>query len=226
MSKAPFPNPLDVATLEAFCHPVPGNDLAAPVRIGAEIVAANGFLALRAHRGRWLDADFPEPSAGQLRRIDALPWESAAHLPEFWKPLELIKAHLFRFAPIGPWAIDKHGHPTERLCATPVWKCGDAHPVRLSFLQLISRLPRAEVFVGPQGNRRPLYFRCTGARGIVAADVRLETFSFSVFQPTTDRMDGSLVYATTRKPTEAAPRPPMALLPEQKPWPPVDMTDA
>lgn len=224
--KASFPNPLDEATLAAFCHPIPSHALAKPLRIGGEILAGNGYLCLRAHRGRWLDSDFPEAAPEQQARLETLKWGVIERLaPAHWQPLAMRKPLLFKFAPFHLWAYDQHDQPTGKCHPCPIWKCGDAHPVRLSILQLISRLPNAQVWTGPQAARQPLYFRCTGARGIVAADNRLDEYSFSIFQPSTDRLDGSLVYASADPARESKPRLPAPLLPGQRPWPPPEPCD-
>lgn len=225
--KVPFPNPMTEDVLAAFCHPVPTHALDRPIRIGTEIIAGNGYVCLRAHRGRWFDDEFQEASEAQKKRIESLTWGTIDQLDAgHWIPMESVKPQLFKFAPLALWAIDKHGHPTGKCHPCPIWKCGNSHPVRLSLLQLISRLPRAEVWTGPQSARQPLYFRCTGARGIIAADTLLDLFSFSILQPTTDRMDGSLVYRRNEAPKTETQRQPAALLPGQKPWPPADLSDA
>lgn len=193
--KAPFPNPLTEDVLAAFCHPSPAHPLARPVRIGAEIIAGNGYVCLRAHRGRWFDDEFPEASDQQRQRIEKLSWSKFDTLdPACWEPLDDVRGNIYRFAPIAFWADTKPGQPIGKPSPTPIWKCGYAAPVRLSLLQLIARLPRCEVFTGPQDRSHPLYFRCTGARGIVAADPRLETTSWKIFQPHYDQMADRVVH--------------------------------
>lgn len=180
-SKTPFPNPLDEATLAAFCHPCI-HALSRPALVGSEVIAANGYIALRAHRGRWLDSDFDAPSPEHHARIQRLNWDAFDSLdPGKWDKLDDVRGQIYRTATISFWATNAENVPTGRPSATPIWKVGKAAPVRLSLLQLIARLPRCEVYTGPQTPTQPLYFRCTGARGIIAVDPRLEIHSWHLF---------------------------------------------
>jgi hypothetical protein len=231
--KTPFPNPLTEDVLGAFCHPIPTHALARPVRIGAEIIAGNGYVCLRAHRGRWFDEEFPEATAEQQARIEALFWGKFDTLdPQCWEALDDVRGELYRHSPIAIWAIDKHG-PTGKPSPTPIWKSGTCAPVRLSLLQLIARLPRCEVFTGSQDPSHPLFFRCTGARGIIAADPRLTTTSWKIFQPRFDQMDNCLVHQRKKDPTpwiQKTLKPGdrqtwSPTLPGNTPWPPPEPID-
>jgi hypothetical protein len=232
--KAPFPNPLDEATLAAFCHPVITHALARPVRTEKEIIAANGYLCLRAHRGRWFDEEFQEPACPVRARIDSLPWKRFEILPEAnWFPLDDVRGDIYRQPPIGFWAVAKDSSATGKPAPTPIWKCGTCSPVRLSLLQLIARLPRCEVFTGSQDSSQPLFFRCSGARGIIAADPRLTTTSWKIFQPRFDQMDNCMVHQRKKDPTpwiQKTLKPGdrqtwSPTLPGQRPWPPPEPID-
>jgi hypothetical protein len=180
--KTLFPNPLDEATLAAFCHPSPRHPFHKPVLSDGDVLAANGYVALRAHRGRWLDSDFDGPTPAQTLRLDRLAWSAFDTLrSNCWDATDDQKGMIFRSGPIGFWAVDEDSSATGKPSPTPIWKVGSAAPVRLSLLQLIARLPRCEVFTGPQAPNQPLYFRCTGARGIIAVDARLELTSCHLF---------------------------------------------
>ncbi len=187
MSKTPFPHPLHIGTLEAFCHPAPGHLLSAPHVTGSgresEVLAGNGYLAIRVSRGLWLDSDFAPPPADFIPRFDSLPWARFTDLnPEEWRPLADVRTQLFRKASLSPWL----GH---RVAPSPVWIVAESHRVRLSHLQLISRLPRAEVWCGHATNSDPLFLRFTAGIGIIARDATLHDprqppkIAFSILSP-------------------------------------------
>lgn len=190
-SRQPFPNPLDEAVLAAFCHPSERHPFHRPVLIDGDVIAANGYVALRAHRGRWLDSDFQGPTPAQAARLDRLAWSAFDTLKaDCWDATDSQKGQIFRSGLIGFWTDSGPAKPSP----TPIWKIGNCAPVRLSLLQLIARLPRCEVYTGPQSPTQPLYFRCTGARGIIAVDPRLELTSWHLFAHTTyDAMSDRVV---------------------------------
>lgn len=225
-SKTKIPYPLQLGALEAFAHPAPGNVFSIPMwgEDGSALVA-NGFIGLEVSRGLWLKSDFPPASSEYLQRFRALEWQRFRTLTEVdWQPLEDIRGDLYRQAPLAPWT-DKH-----RCAPSPVWRVNGVFLCRLSHLQMIARLPRCEVYLGPMGAASPLLFRFSGGRGMLAADSRLQLSSWEVFTPRRHE-DGSLVErsAPIRNPYGAAGSPPETgfFAPVADPgapdWPPGEM---
>lgn len=206
--KSDFPYPLTECALPEFCNPALGHVLSKPVRDAAEIIAGNGFVVLRAHRGRWLDSDFPRASAAFLERINKIPWGRFESLSDDrWRDLCGVRQMIDRRGSIGFWQDG-----TAKVSPSPVWRVGSVY-VRLSLLQLIARLPRVAV-AWTEDLDSPLWFRFTGGRGAVAHDRRLTLSSFSIFQPLVDPM-GRIVSP------EKAPAPTWGF----KNWPPQDQSE-
>lgn len=221
MTPDPFGNPLPSVALDAFA--LPGRQMhpfSRPMRGDGEIMAANGYMALRAYRGHWLDRDYPNADAAFLERLNRLPWERyQAIRPEAWRPIDSI-ADKLRFR--GTLALWQAG--TTRLSPSPVWRVG--RPLaRLSMLQLLARLPRCEL-AWQEFPESPLWFRCSGARGCIAHDPKLTLASFDVWQPRTDVLTGQLM--PDRPPSRpkrnfGTPPPPEPTLDD---WPPTPTPDA
>jgi hypothetical protein len=166
-----------------FCHPAEWHDFAKPARHEGEIIAGNGYLCLRAHRGGWIDHEIPPALPDFLERIRKIPWSRFDSIKDAsWRSLGDVRAQLFDRAPIAPW----NGH---RMAPTPIWLV-DEIPVRLSLLQLISRLPRCEVATGLTNSCDPLFFRFSGGRGAIARDPKLCLASFQIFAPQRDIFTG------------------------------------
>lgn len=174
VSKKGFPYPLQMGSLEAFCHPDDGHELGRPFWDAGEAVAASGYVAVRVDRGLWHESDFERLPARVAQRLGALPWGSlpwAVKDAGNWR--DLAEANLFKFGAVGAWL---KGKPAP----TRVVRVNDLHLVRLSFLQLVARLPRVQVYMGVS---EMLLFRFSGGVGIVAKDARLTEAGFSVLTP-------------------------------------------
>lgn len=185
--KLPFPYPLQLGALEEFCHPHPGHMLAAPHVSGtgreSVVFVGNTYIALRVSNGLWMDSDFAPPPAGFLDRLEKLPWGRHGQLKDTeWRALQDVRPFLFRRAPISPWLH-------HRVAPSPVWSLAEQHLVRLCHLQLISRLPRCEVWCGEASRMEPLFFRFSSGAGILAWDKTLHdpqtapAPAFSIFNP-------------------------------------------
>ncbi len=176
-----FPYPLPQYALAEFCGTRAGFLLSAPVRQEREILAGNGYLAIRCHRGGWIDHEFAAASASYLARFEALPWGRWEQLGDDWRALDL--GSLCRRGRIDYWI-------NHRPAPSPVWRVGSA-VVRLSMLQQVARLPRCEVNWTPDQDT-PLFFRFSGGRGMIARDARLTLWSYALFQPRVDCLSGEL----------------------------------
>jgi hypothetical protein len=213
------PYPLPAEALLDYCRPVAGHPFAAPLRHAGAILAANGYLALRATRGGWLDDDYAEASPEAAARLARLPWARLEHLcqqPE-WRRLSELGSELAARGALRLWAADGG------LAPSPVWAVADAGRIRLSVLQLIARLPRAELWTGGGGVLEPVFFRFSGGAGIVPLEERLSRPGLRparrIFAPERDAL-GTIVRAP--RPTEAQARAytgPRTLLPN---WPPAE----
>jgi hypothetical protein len=205
-----FPYPLPATALEEFRHPEDWHGLRHIVRHGDEVLAGNGYVAIRCERGRWLDADFREAPGQFLERFGKLPWHAFPRGCELWRPLADVASVLNERAAHGLWLRG-------RLAPSPVWRVGGVL-VRLSMLQLVARLPRAEVN-WTDHPESPLWFRFSGGHGLIARDARLTLESRAIFQPREDVLSGGL------EKRKAAPG---TLRLQHGPgwnWPPVDKTE-
>jgi hypothetical protein len=209
-----FGYPLPECALAEFCCRKPGA-LARPMRHAGEMIAANGYVALRAYRGSWLEREHPEATPEFLARVNALPWERYKALAaDDWRALADVRALLYKR---GRMAMLRTG--TARLAPSPVWRVGSVL-VRLTLLQLIDRLPRCEVWAGAAAPGDPLWFRFTGGRGAIAADARLKESSFSIFQPVFNEWTGQF---EKFRPGNAGK---VCLpIPYKTPWPPADTSE-
>lgn len=182
--KTPFRFPLLAGDVASFCHPSPMHELHEPHILDGDLVAGNGFLAIKAARGRWMASDFTPAAEGFICRLARLPWGTFPPDDGEWRALDDVRGHLFRFATHSVWR-DNH-----TLAPSPVWEIGGQHNIRLSHLQHLSRLPQCEVYAGAQCRDSPAYFRYNGGRVIVPTDQRLTTHSFSIFAPRYDIFTG------------------------------------
>lgn len=206
-----WPYPLPQAALAEFCHPGAWHVFAAPARGDSEIMACNGYLALRAHRGAWLDREIPAASADFMERFGKIPWGRYVKIrDEAWRPLGELRAKLEFHGRIEPWL---KGRPAP----SPVWRV-DEFRVRLAWLQLIARLPRCEVATGQATDDCPLFFRFSGGRGAILPDSRMGTPAFTIFEA------GKDIFTGERQ--ERRQGPGMRLEQPGVNWPPVDLTDA
>lgn len=186
-----FGYPLPVEALGAFCHPEPWHALCRPVRSGTEVLAGNGYLALRVERGRWLPADFQQGSAEVLGRFGKIPWGTFPQASENWKALHEVEAQIFSHGEIHPWK-------ESGLAPTPIWRVANEINVRLSFLQLVAKLPRAEVWVGSTSGVAPLWFRFSGGLGMIARERGIQPGEWTgrawgIFRPGYDPLTGEKI---------------------------------
>jgi hypothetical protein len=178
MSRTPsFPNPLDEAAFRQFAHPDPASPLHPLPGItlpdGTRAIAAgNGYIALQATRALVLWSDLPQPAPEFLTRWLSLPWERyPAQAPAAdWRPVDTFRASLYKRGTLAPWQEKRHAP-----APAPVVQVA-SHLLRLSHLQLISRLPACQIHTRWQGNPQPghaLWFRFAGGHGVIPQDSRL-----------------------------------------------------
>lgn len=217
MSKAPFLFPIRAGDIALLCHPDPTHPLAAPHFIDGDLTAGNGYFATKARRGLWLESDFTPAEYEAKERLSNLPWHNVPETdhPD-WQSLDDIRGMLYRFGWINPWT-DKH-----RPAPCPIWKLGHSL-IRLSHLQLIARLPKAQVYAGHLTVTCPAFFRFNDGYGIIPQDRSLKAYSREIFAPQYDMFTGALKERTAPRQSSYTPKP----VPEQPidNWPPIDQSE-
>jgi hypothetical protein len=218
MSKTPFLFPLRAGDIACFCHPDPTHDLAQPHFIDGDLSAGNGYLAIKATRGLWLESDFTPAPYEAKERISNLPWHNVpeADHPE-WRKLDDIRGILYQYGSIHPWT-DKH-KPTP----SPVWRVAQQHLIRLSHLQLIARLPAAQIYCGHLTATSPAFVRFNGGSLIIPLNRSLQAYSRDIFAPSYDVFTGERKTRYVPPKTSYVPKP----IPEPaiEDWPPTDTTE-
>lgn len=179
-----YPYPLPAYALTEFCHPGEWHLFHHPRRHDREILAGNGYIALRCHRGAWLDSEYQPASAEFLSRWGKLPWSRWDELSKAntWGRLDDQRGRIFQTARIGVWLH-------ERPNASPVWSVNEVL-VRLSMLQAVATLPRVEIYTGRLFDSDPLWFRFSGGCGALARDKRLTFARTKIFEPRRSVLDG------------------------------------
>jgi len=178
-----YPYPLTDGVLEDFRHPDSRNSLYPVVRCEGDLLAANGYVAIRCYRGLWFTEEYPEAGAKYLERFDSLPWDRP--IVGDWRALDEARGMIWKRGTVGMWLRGT-------LAPSPVWRVVDS-VCRLSVLQLVARLPKAEVFTGLTDPGEPVFFRFSGGRGIIAAETRLAEWSFHLWPPWHDALTGQRV---------------------------------
>lgn len=204
-----FSYPMRMHVLDEFRHPAEWHGLHHARRHGDEVLAGNGYVAIRVKRGMWLESDHAPASAEFLSRWGKLPWKRFEALENDWRATDSQSGKLFAKAEIGFWM-------DERPAPSPVWRVNEATLVRLSLLQLVARLPRCEIYTGRQNMNEGVFLRFSGGIGIIAADPRLTLASAEFFPPRRDlwteaRLDKQPVFQGVES--------------HLKNWPPADETD-
>lgn len=204
-----FPYPMPLHALDEFRHPADWHGLHHARRHEDEVLAGNGYVAIRVRKGMWLESDHESASAEFLGRWGKLPWSRFDKLQDEWRGFDSVTLKLFAKGQIGFWLRDTPA-------PTPIWRVNETLLVRLSLLQLVSRLPRCECFTGPQSVGENLYFRFSGGIGIIPPDRRLTLASGEIFPAARDMWSGERYQ---RRPQF------QGVESHLKDWPPVDTSD-
>lgn len=178
--KTPFRFPLTVGDIELFTHPREDHTFRRPHFIDGALCAGNGHIAIRSTSGRWMASDFTPAPSEFLQRFSSLPWGAIHGESPEWRAMDDVRAMVYRYGSVGIWTDKLKRGPS------PVVEIGKHHLIRLSHLQLISCLPRCEVYAGPVTRHDPLFFRYNGGTVIVPIDRGLTTASFGIFAPSLD----------------------------------------
>ncbi len=151
-----FPHPIDLGTLEAFTHPHRDHPLHHPLPAVPVTYAGNGYIALRCHRGLWIATDFPVPAEPTLKRLQDLPWTLFDKTSDTarWQALHHARPALSKTGPTGIVIV------------------AERYLIRRTHLQLIARLPRAEILTHG-GHEDTMAFRFSGGTGLIPRDLRI-----------------------------------------------------
>lgn len=152
---------MPAGALEYYCHPREGHalSLSAWGRDGA-LYVANGWVALRFFG---FSAAHATGSMELVDRLRKQPWHSPAYEdPKAWRKLDDVTLDLFKEGVLDPW------HP-ERLAylADPCVRINFGALVPCVSLQMISRLPRCEIYT-VLDRAQPVPFRFRGGEGLLA----------------------------------------------------------
>lgn len=180
-SKRPFGLPLPGAAAEWLCHPDERHTYHRPAMVGETLCIGNGWLVIEAERFLLPAPEDASPAFQQ--RWQAIRWPSRGALfqPDL-RTLDDVAGTLWRFGPKPPWERGSmNWHPRVQ----PAVQIGKAAIVPLAMLQLIARLPRAQVeaqtILG-----QPVEFAFNGGRGLLHNFLTSDTVpktSFRLFAP-------------------------------------------
>jgi hypothetical protein len=222
-SKASFRFPITSLVFDHFVHPDPESGLSSPHAIDGTLYAGNGHIAIRATRGQWLPSDFPPATETFKERLTSLPWSvlpPADH--DGWRALDNYRSKIYSIAPISLFREDCRRQPS------PVWLIAGHHLIRLSHLQLLARLPSAEVNIAETFRHHPLFIRFNGGEAMVPKDKTLQTYSRELFKPTYHVLDGYRQDSPIGRKAIIAPAGPTHF-PKPEPalegWPPLDHSE-
>lgn len=160
-SKRSFGHPVPEDAIAYFCHPKDGHhyDGAAWGRDG-NLWACNGHVAVRFFN---FTAAHGSGSMDVVDRLQKLRWHTSKHEnPKAWRKLDDCTLDLFRCGVLDPW--DKSG----RWLVAAGARVNHGIVLPVVSLQLISRLPRCEIYTDSIGDREPVPFRFNGGIGLLA----------------------------------------------------------
>ena len=156
-----FHYPVTAEQLRELCHPDPGHAFAEPFRWGDDWGVANGWLGLRVRT--FLDCEWV--SAEAVERIERLPWGRFEKVQDDWGKLDDRRGGLWRHGESRVWQRLQDGRAVpwtlQRVNVGP-----GCVQVTRGMLQLVSKLPRAEVNLGPMGQEW-LMVRFNGGEGFL-----------------------------------------------------------
>jgi len=171
-----FIHPLTLENFAELCSPQVGSCFAQPWEADDHTWAANGYLAVRYGRSYGL-----EPSTEAQERVAVLPWHffDKETKTENWGNLDLVRGGIWKTGPLEPWGQTPDGRMYARISRCTL--VGDSFVcIPTPILQLITKLPRCEVFKG-SSSRDWLFFRFNGGEGIAKGLKRAATHH--IFQP-------------------------------------------
>jgi hypothetical protein len=160
-SKRPFRHPVPPEALDYFCHPRHGHRYQHPAwSDDGQLYVCNGWVALRFFH---FAPEFGGGPPAMVERLRALPWHAGTYeKPEAWRALDQVTLDIFKEGLFEPW------HPQAgSYRADPCARINHGALVPLVSLQMISRLPRCEIYTAIDRGY-PVPFRFNGGEGLIA----------------------------------------------------------
>lgn len=159
-SKRPFRHPVPAEAIEFFQHPRPGHPFAAPAwGRDSKLYVANGWVAARFFN---FPASFGTGPQTTVDRLMKLPWGTNYTDKSAWRMLDDVTLDLFKEGIFDMWRGESGGYRID-----PVVRINHGTNVALVSLQLISRLPRCEIYTTVD-RTMPLPFRFNGGDGLIS----------------------------------------------------------
>lgn len=163
VSKRPFRHPVPAEAIECFCHPQEGHRNHLPAW-GDDVFlyACNGWVAARFFN---FPPDTDQGPPELVERMHNLRWHNPRWAdPKGWRKTDDCTLDLFKDGVWDMWT-ERRGKMLYRI--DPVVRINYGILVPLVSLQLISRLPRCEIYISA-GRVSPLAFRFNGGEGLIA----------------------------------------------------------
>jgi hypothetical protein len=163
-SKRGFRFPVPTEALGHFLHPVKA-ELGEPVwGDDAMLYASNGWVVLRMYS---FCPQTPQGRPETYERLRKLHWHRKEYEQvDAWRKVDDCTLDLFREGVLEPWKMEP-GNPAATYRWDPVCRINHGLLVPLVSMQLISRLPRCEIYTAG-GRYKPLPFRFNGGEGLCA----------------------------------------------------------
>lgn len=163
-SKRPFHFPAPAEALEFFTHPTL-YPFTRPFRHNSYLCAANGYVAIRLDRFSGNAGSFEDAPFAFLRRFFSLPWDDFEREGCEWREIDNSRGTIYRGELLPLWKGEgsDFAFSRDKLVLT-----AGGPLVPLALLQLLARLPRAEVRMCGTYYTSPLMVRFKGGEAIVA----------------------------------------------------------
>jgi hypothetical protein len=160
-SKRPFRHPVPAEAVDYFCHPRAGHALEKPAwGRDSNLYASNGWVAVRFFGFPASMGTGPQTVVDRLQRLR---WHSATYEdPKAWRLMDDCTLDIFREGLFEMWKDERGAYRVD-----PPARINHGTLVPVVSLQLISRLPRCEVYTTVD-REMPVPFRFRGGEGLIA----------------------------------------------------------
>jgi len=163
-SKRPFGYPVPALAIDYFCHPAEGHHYAqAAWGRDGKLYASNGWIAIRFFGFSAAFGPGPQTVVDRLRKHV---WTQTYEDASAWRMLDDCTLDLFRDGVFEPWKLEEDFGKSYYLI-DPCVRINHGTLVPLVSLQLISRLPRCEIYTSIDRSES-VRFRFNGGEGLVA----------------------------------------------------------
>jgi hypothetical protein len=163
VSKRPFGHPVPALAIDYFCHPAEGHHYAqAAWGRDGKVYASNGWIAIRFFG---FSAAFGPGPQTVVDRLGKHVWSNTYENPSAWRKLDDCTLDLFQEGVFENWKAQENGRHLYRI--DPCVRINHGTLVPLVSLQLISRLPRCEIYTIIDRSES-VRFRFNGGEGLIA----------------------------------------------------------